>query len=174
MEEYIIIVVLFGFVGCLLLVGLFFYNRLLLYRKLVEREFEPVRKTFLEMRDITLEMSSFVSQNLHHEEDYLKKLDRANHVFSSVSCCNGGFDLVRQAKNTYLDFGKLVQVYPKLEKNSDYLDINKRGMVLMDRALYSFSSYDEKVRWYRSVSNNQVYSFFKRVRKLAEFDLYGE
>ena len=44
----------------------------------------------------------------------------------------------------------------------------------MDRALYSFSSYDEKVRWYRNVSNNRVYSFFKRIRKLAEFDLYGE
>ena len=124
MERFMILSIIFGMVIFLFLVALFFINTLLLKRKRVEHQFEGVVKCLGNRVELFNKMISFIEENLDNEDKYLNSLKKSSMVLNDI--VNSNRDTIKEIKqsNKLLDkFNDLVNVYSKLSKDSNYLEI---------------------------------------------------
>lgn len=170
-----ILSIIFGMVIFLLLVALFFINTLLLKRKRVEHQFEGVVKCLGNRVELFNKMISFIEENLDNEDKYLNSIKKSSMVLKDI--VNSNRDAIKEIKqsNKLLDkFNDLVNVYSKLSKDSNYLDIVEEIKVNNERLVYAFSSYDIEAKNYNEFSKTKINSIISWLFKFDDYEYYSK
>ena len=121
MDSYTIIVIIFGIIILSILILLYFYNKIVIQKAKILKKYNNVKGYILEERNATLEMITFIQNNLEHEEDYISTLKKTVEIFDYLKNTDGGLKQLKKAQNTYRDFSKLDKVYSSLKKNKEYI-----------------------------------------------------
>ena len=127
MDSYTIIVIIFGMIILSILILLYFYNKIVIQKAKILKKYNNVKGYILEERNATLEMITFIQNNLEHEEDYISTLKKTVEIFDYLKNTDGGLKQLKKAQNTYRDFSKLDKVYSSLKKNKEYIQLKEKA-----------------------------------------------
>ena len=174
MDAYVVIVFVFGVLILAILSLLYFYNLVVVQSRKVVAQFENVQKYVQEERNLISLMCAFLKKSLVHEEDYLKKLTDAAEVLGQLRYDGDQVEAFSFAENTYQEFYRLDKVYPKLEKNAEYLSLRNEAQVCQERLFYALDSYREMVHAYWRMDEKKIFFFIKKVSRFPRFCVFGE
>ena len=172
MDSYTIIVIIFGIIILSILILLYFYNKIVIQKAKILKKYNNVKGYILEERNATLEMITFIQNNLEHEEDYISTLKKTVEIFDYLKNTDGGLKQLKKAQNTYRDFSKLDKVYSSLKKNKEYIQLKEKANTAEDRLKYSFDDYNKEVKKYNAFDNEKGYAFIKKIARFPKYDIY--
>lgn len=170
MESYAIIVIIFGILICLLLVVLFFINRLSYYRSRIEKAFLTVHSCLDERVILLRKMSDWLQDEVSNEEVLLKKMEKVMVDLSHVDSCNQGIVMIRESYQLLKELKQLFKVYPYFSKRREYNELINELFANQDRIVYAMDSYDKGVLDYNNYRKN---SFINRLNELFHFENYN-
>lgn len=174
MESYSIIVIIFGVLSLLLLIGLFFVNRLISYRNKVERQFVAVSDC-LEMRiELIEQVINFIENNLSGEKSYLLKLNDVKEYVQKFLGGDRSFRKFRHNEKLLLEFNDFDKMYSFLKKNSQFLELRDNILVNCEKLVYALDSYDKGVKSYSNYKSNKFIYFISKLFRFPDYDCYSE
>lgn len=174
MESYNIIVLVFGLITLLLLVMLYFINRILQYKTRIDNSFLEIRKLLDEQTSILDKMINFLKDNLEHEVSLLKKLEKTKDLIPSIKNNSEGIKDIKKVEKEILDFTKLENTYKKLVKNEDYLSIKEDILNNKDRLIYAFDGYDKGVISYNNYRGKKLIKFLSKLCRIPLYESYNK
>ena len=172
MDSYTIIVIIFGIIILSILILLYFYNKIVIQKAKILKKYNNVKGYILEERNATLEMITFIQNNLEHEEDYISTLKKTVEIFDYLKNTDGGLKQLKKAQNTYRDFSKLDKVYSSLKKNKEYIQLKEKANTAEDRLKYSFDDYNKEVKKYNNLDKEKIYDLIKKIARFPKYDTY--
>ena len=174
MESYSVIVLLFGILVLLLLVLLYFVNRIMQYKTRIDNSFLAVKESLDERIKIIEIMIDFLKDNLEHEKSYQKKLKNTKEVILSIKNNREGINLIKKTEKDVLSFVKLENTYKNLVKNKDFLKIREELLNNKERLIYALDSYDKGVIDYNNYKAIKVVYWLSKLCRLPEYDCYNK
>ena len=158
MDTYIIIVIIFGIIALILISLLFFINRLSILSNKIEFAFKPIKTYIEERNDILDKMKEFITNNLEHEEEFLKEIDKAKETLETTRKAIEGIPNLKKTEKVFIKFNKLDEIYPKLKNNKEYKTLTESYNNNQDRINYGINNYDEGVKKYNNYKEKKIVS----------------
>ena len=175
MEGYYVLVFIFGILTSVLLVGVFFVNRLFSKKERIDFLFDNVMK-YVEERIVLFErMVNFVEENAEKEVKLIKDLYDFNNNLSEM-LKNKDYDLkeVKKSERMFDKFASLGKTYNDFNKNEIYKMLVDESKINVDRILYAVESYNEKVLDYNEFKKTRVNSFIAKIFRLKDYEYYDK
>lgn len=141
----------------------------------MEHQFNSVVKCLEDRINLFDKIISFIEENLDNEDKYLDSIKKKSMVLKNISSSN--IDAIKEIKqsNKLLDkFNVLVNVYPKLTKNSSYLEIVEEIKVNNERLVYAFDAYDMEAKNYNELSKTKINSIMSWLFKFDDYEYYSK
>lgn len=174
MESYNIIILVFGLITLLLLVILYFINRILQYKTRIDNSFLNIRKLLDEQIGILDRMINFLKSNLEHEVSLVKKLEKTKELILNIKNDSEGIKNIKRIEKEIILFIKLENAYKKLLKNEEYLSIKMSILNNKDRLNYAFDGYDKGVISYNNYRGNKFIKILSKLCRIPLYDCYNK
>lgn len=174
MESYSMIVLIFGILSLILLVILYFINRLVQHKNKINKRFLAVKDFLDERVKIVDNMVSFLENNLEHEKSYLKKLGNVKEVILNIKNNKEGIGAIKKTEVDVLSFSKLENTYKNLTKNKEYLKIKEDILANQDKLVYALDSYDKGVINYNNYREKKFIYWLSKLCRIPEYDCYNK
>lgn len=174
MESYNIIILIFGLITFVLLLVIYFINRVLQYKTRIDNSFLSIRKLLDEQNDILGRMINFLKDNFEHEVSLVKKLEKTKELILNIKNDGDGINDIKRVEKELLGFTKLENTYKKLLKNEDYTNIKLSILNNRDRLIYAFDGYDREVISYNNYKRNKMINFFSKLCRIPQYDCYNK
>ena len=174
MNSDTIIILVFGFIILLLLIGLFFINRLISYKKKVENSFAIVNDIFKSNSKLIDEITSWIKNNLEHEEEFIKKLNEAKMIIQDTNLHNINFSQIEKALKIILKFTNLEEIYSFLKKDKQYLKSKKGLLDNQNRFSYAMDGYNKEVECYDNYRNQKFMKILNKLLRFPKYDYYNK
>ena len=169
MDAYIIIVIIFSILTMLLLMVLYFVNRLYIYKNRIDHAYEVVDELMDDRLGYVGRFSSFIENELDTENNLVKRLNKLVDEYDSK---NKDIKFVKKT-GKYLDELKvLYKVYPKLKDKYLYQTLSKGIDINQERLEYAMDTYDKEVKRYNDYVSNKYISMLKQLLKFPDYDYY--
>jgi len=174
MESYSIIVMIFG--GCVfvLLVLLYFVNRILQYKLRIDNSFRAIKDIMDDRCNIVDDMLLFLSNNLELEKSYYKTLVSIKKKLESFDNNKDGVVIYKDTDEGIMNFCLLENTYKYLIKNKDYLNIKDSIISNRDKMLYAIDTYDKGVINYNDYKGKGINKFIGRLCNFSDYDCYNK
>lgn len=174
MESYNIIILIFGIICLLLLIMLYFINRIIQHKNKIDTSFIAIKKLLEEKTELIDKMIYFVEQNLEHEKNYQRKLKQLKDLNLTIKNNKEGINSLKKIEKELLSFNKLENTYKKLTKNKEYLQIKEEISNNQEQLKYALDSYDKGVINYNNYKENLLINFLSKLCKLPEYECYNK
>lgn len=174
MDSYSIIVLIFGIISFILLILVYFVNRIIFYKTRINNSFLTIRELLDDRVDLVDEMLEFVKDNLEYEKSYYKRLLQAKEVLVTIKNNKEGISDYKRTVEVIASFSKLDNTYKKLAKNKDYLKIVENISRNNDKLIYAMDSYDKGVIDYNNYRVNKLIFFLSKICGIPEYGCYNK
>ena len=174
MDSYTVIVVIFGIIILLLLVGVFFINRLSIYNNKVKSSLVTVSGHLEARMELIDQMINFINNNLEHEKSYVTKLKHVDKYIKEFLEENSNFKGFSKNEKEFLNFIRLDENYSFLKKNKEYLKLKEEVLANQERLVYALDSYDKGVVDYNNYRSNKFILFLSKLFGFPEYDCYSK
>lgn len=174
MNSDTIIILIFGVIILLLLIGLFFINELIHYKKKVENSFTIIKDILNSNSKLIEEIVVWIKDNLEHEEEFIKKLNDANTIIKEISFRNINFSQVEKALKIILKFTNLEEIYSFLKKDKQYLALKKEILKNQNRFSYAIDGYNKEVECYDNYRNQKFISSLNKLLRFPKYNYYNK
>ena len=172
MDSYIIIVIIFGLITMGLLCLLYFINNLSLLKNKVERSFIPI-KSYIEERSTLLDkMSSFLSNNLEHEEELKKQLETTKTNLNNVNNAVNGILVLKNTEEVFTKFNHLDKIYKNLTRNKEYSELKKEYEENENRINYTIDNYNKEAKKYNNYKKKKIVLSLSKLLHFPEYSYY--
>lgn len=174
MDNYTVIVIIFGILILLFLIVLFFLNRLILFQNRIKKTFSTT-KVYLEEKTILIDkISYFIKNNLKHEDNLVKKMEQIKKELNNINICKEGIQSIKNAEKLYQELQGLNKVYPTLKKNQEYQILTKELLTNQERIIYSMDEYNKGVMNYNQYRKQPLIHFLSKVFRFPSYPDYNQ
>lgn len=173
MESYTIIVLIFGIICLLILIAIFYVNRLINYKKRVEKSLKTVTVHIKKRKELLKEIEYFIEKNLKYEKSYLIKLKNID-KYISIFLTNYSFKDFKKYEKEFLSFTSLEDTYKNLNKDKEYLKLKEEIIVNQDNLIYALDSYDKGVINYNNYRLGKIVSIISKIFRFPDYDYYNK
>lgn len=173
-EGYTIIVLIFGVICFLMMLMIYFINRLFQYKSRIDNSFIAIKDNLGKRTLIVEDMINFLETNLEHEKSYQKKLMKAKDLISIIKNNEEGIKLIKKTESDILGFVKLENTYKNLTKNKDYLKIKSEILKNNEKLMYAMDSYDKGVISYNNYRSKKLIYTLSKLCKIPEYSCYNK
>lgn len=175
MEDYIIIILIFGFLILGLLVVIFFINRLLLYKKEVDNQFQTVVEQLEARIELLEKMVSFVEKNVEHEEILVKEMTNCLEKLQNVhNSSEESIEAIKKSTIVLEKFTDLSTVYPFLKNKTIYQELRKEFLQNQDRVTYAMEFYDRGAKIYNTYKEKKGVVLLSKLFRFSNYVYYNE
>ena len=112
MDAYVIIVVIFSILTMLLLIGLYFVNRIYVYKSKVDNSYNVINELMDERLDYIARFANFVENELKSESNLVKRLEKVVDEFNSKE---KDIKFVKKTSKYLVELKALDKVYPMIK-----------------------------------------------------------
>ena len=173
MEAYTIIVLIFGIIIMILLSLLSFVNKVSLYTKLVEKNFEEIKELVEERINILEDIEKWINHNLEHEDVLSKEIKNTKDTLKKIQTSTDNLTILKN--NEIVDkFMKLDEIYPKIKKNEEYIDLKNRYITNQENISYAANAYDEGVKNYNNYKEKKIVSYLNKLLRFPNYTYYNK
>lgn len=173
MESYVIIILIFGGLLLLSLVGVYFVNHILQYKVKIDNSFLAVKEIIEQRIDIIDDMINFLNSNLEYEKSYQKRLVKAKELLINVKNNKNGTDNYKQTLESVFSFINLENVYKNLSKDKEYLVIKKAILSNKEKLDYALDVYDKGVIVYNNYRKKKLIYWLSKMCRIPEYGCYN-
>lgn len=175
MEIFNVLIIVFGILTLLMLIIVFFINRILISKNRADIKYESVFKYINERVSLFEKMSLFLEENINAEKKLSKSLKNAKNNLFDISKTNVyNLKEIKKTNNLFLKFKELIKIYPNLNKNKIYNILIKEIDTNVDRMEYAIYSYDMVAKEYNSFKNTGINRYISKMFRLVDYDYYNK
>ena len=168
METYTIIIISFGVIALLLLILLFFINRLTILKNIIEKSFLPVKTNIEERVNIINDMISFLKEKAKEEETLEKELENTKTSLENIKNAQDGIITIKETKKTFIKFSELNNIYEKLNKDKDFILLKEKYKNNENKINYALESYNKGVKDYNNYKEKKIINLLSNVVHFPE------
>ena len=173
-EGYTIIVLIFGVICLLMMVMIYFINRLFQYKTRIDNSFIAIKDNLVKRTLIVEDMINFLETNLEHEKSYQKKLIKAKDLVSIIKNNEEGIKLIKKTESDILGFVNLENTYKNLVKIKEYTNIKDEILKNNEQLIYAMDSYDKGVISYNDYRRKKFIYILSKLCKIPEYSCYNK
>lgn len=174
MESYTIIVLIFGIIIFILLIGLYFVNRILQYKLRIDNSFYAIKEVLNSLEVLLEDILEFLDKNLEHEKSLRKRLSQTKDLILSVKNDKEGIKTIHKIDSELNNFISLENTYEKLGKNKDYTKIKEELLKNKDRLIYASDIYDKGVIDYNNYREKRLINIISKLLRIPDYDCYNK
>ena len=173
-EDYTVIVLIFGLICLLMMVLIYFINRIFQHKTRIDNSFVAVRDLIEYRVLIVKDMITFLEMFLEHEKSYQKRLIQAKELLSTITNNKEGTQLIKKTETDILKFVKLENTYKNITKYKDYSLIKNEILKNNEKLMYAIDSYDKGVISYNNYRKKRLINILSKLCKIPEYDCYNK
>lgn len=174
MESYWLIVLIFGIIILLLLVGLFFINKLVLYKNRVELQFKPIKDELEQKMELLNHSIEFIKKEFEEEDSFIKELIQTKDIITDFIQDNSKIEKLHTIEKNSLKFMDLADIYPNLNKDKDFLALKEQLNLNHERIMYAIESYDREVLCYNQYREKKFIHIVAKIFHFKEYNCYNK
>ena len=175
MEQYTILIIIFGLIIFLILGLVYLVNSILLKKQKVDFQFASIIKVLNERIIILEELTDFIKKNTENEKKYLKELTETimdlNRIKNSTK---ENIKLIKQSNKILERFSKLIEIYPQLDKNKIYKNLLENIELNEQRINYAFDLYDKEVTIYNQQKQTKINFIISKLFRIKDYEYYNK
>lgn len=169
-----VIILGFGILTLLVLVVLYFVNRLVSLKRRIENAWRAVEDVMKMEIDLFEMMKEWIEKSLDHEENFLKQLLEMKQALGRVKEVGEGLVLIGECEKLMERFVGLESTYEYLGKSKDYVEIKKRCLDSQEKISYVMEGYDKGVRNYNDYKDQKGINLISKLVRFKDYDYYNE
>lgn len=174
MKTYNIIVLIFGLISFILLILLYFVNRILQHKIKINNAFNSVKALLISQSKIIDTMLDFISKNFPEEKSLQKSLSDTKKKIDNISNNKDGIATIKKAEKELLKFNNLENTYKKLAKNKTFITIKNRAQNNRDELVYALDTYDVEVIKYNNYKEHKLIKILSKILFIPEYSCYNK
>jgi len=175
MEQYTILIIIFGIIIFLILGLLYLINNILIKRQKVDFQFTTIIKILKERVILLEKIHDFLNKNTENEKKYLKEITNSIIELNKIErSTKENIKLIHQSNQILNKFTKLNEVYPQLNKNKKYNEFLEQVQLNHQRLNYAFDIYDKEVTIYMKQTQTKINSIISKIFKIKDYEHYNK
>lgn len=174
MKTYNIIILIFGIISFILLLLLYFVNRILQHKIKINNAFNSVKILLISRGKIIDTMLEFVNKNFPEEKSLYKSLSDTKKKLEKVTNNKEGITLIKKVEKELLKFNNLENTYKKLSKNKAFITIKNRMQNNQDELVYALDTYDVEVLKYNNYKEHKLIKILSKILFIPEYSCYNK
>ena len=174
MKSYTVIVLIFGVICLLMMVMIYFINRILQYKNRIDNSFNAIKDSLEERTLIVEDMINFLATYIEHEKSYQKNLMKDKDLISTIKNNEEGIKLIKKTESDVLKFGELENTYKNLAKNKEYMKIKREILKNNENLMYAIDIYDKGVISYNNYREKKLIYTLSKLCKIPEYSCYNK
>jgi len=175
MEQYTILIIIFGIIIFLILGLLYLINNILIKRKKVDFQFTTIIKILNERIVLLGEMNDFIKKHTENEKKYLKEISEVITELNKIKdSTKENITIIKKSNQILEKFIKLREVYPQLSKNKSYNSLLENIELNNQRINYAFDLYDKEVTIYIEQKQTKINSIISKIFRIKDYEYYSK
>lgn len=174
MKIYNIIVLVFGLISFLLLILLYFVNRILQHKVKINNAFSSVKFLLDRKSKIIDTMLDFLTKNYPEEKTLAKTLKDAKSNLEGIKNNKEGIITIKKIDKDLLKFNNLENTYKVLSKNKAFITIKNSLARNKEELVYALDSYDVEVIKYNNYKGHKLIKVLSKILLIPEYSCYNK